>query len=209
MKLLNFTIIKLTICLVIGILLAHFLTLNFDLVLYITIGLVIVIGAYWLILKSKINRSPFFGILAYLCMLGVGITSYNLQDETLRPQHYSNLNSSENYNAIVFQIEERLKPDAYNDKYIVAIKSFNNEKAIGHLLINIKRDSIPKPFNVDDVYFTSTELNVIQKPLNPHQFDYSKYLEMTASLSSALSKFWHYFTTYQIQNLQFMVMQMH
>ena len=178
MKLLNFTIIKLTIFLVVGILLAHFLRLNFLTVLYITIGLVVLLGAYWLVLKSKINRSPLFGILAYLCMLGIGITSYNLQDETLRPQHYTHLNSSKIYNTIVFQIEERLKPDVYNDKYIVAIKSFNDEVATGHLLINIKRDSILNRFNVDDVFFTSTELKPIQKPLNPHQFDYSEYLEL-------------------------------
>lgn len=178
MKLLNFTIIKLTICLVIGILLAHFLKLNFHTVLYVTIGLVFLIGIYWLVVKSKIHRSPLFGCLAYLCMIGVGITTYNLQNETLRPQHYTHHNSSKNFNAIVFQVEERLKPDAYNDKYIVAIKSFNDKEATGHLLINIKRDSLSKPLNVDDVLFTSTDLKTIQKPLNPYQFDYSKYLEL-------------------------------
>lgn len=178
MKLLNFTIIKLTISLVIGILLAHFLKLNFQTVLYVTIGLVALIGIYWLVVKSKIYRSPFFGILTYLCMVGIGITTYNLQDETLRPQHYTHLNSNEYFNAILFKVEERLKPDTYNDKYIVSIKSFNEEKAIGHLLINIKRDSLSKKLNVDDVFFTSTELKTIQKPLNPYQFDYSKYLEL-------------------------------
>ncbi|MBF8148556.1 ComEC family competence protein [Winogradskyella sp. F6397] len=178
MKLLNFTIIKLTICLVLGILLAHYLKLDFHVVLCLTIALVFALGVYWLILRSKINRAPYFGILACCCMIGVGMTSYNIQDEKLRPHHYTHLNASENYNSIVFQIEERLKPDAYNDKYIVAITSFNDKEAIGRLLINIKRDSISKPIYVDDIFFTSSELKVIQKPLNPHQFDYGKYLEM-------------------------------
>ena len=178
MKLLNFTIIKLTICLVIGILLAHFAKLSFQSILYITIGLVISTGIYWLILRSKINKSPLFGILACFCMIGIGMTSYNIQNETLRPQHYSNQNHLENQNVIIFQIEKRLKPDAYNDKYIVGIKSFNNKEATGHLLINVRRDSVANLFNVDDVLFTSTELKVIQKPLNPYQFDYSKYLEL-------------------------------
>ena len=157
---------------------AHFLKLDFHTVLYTTIGLVFLIGIYWLVVKSKIHRSPFFGCLAYFCMIGVGTTTYNLQDETLSPQHYTHYNSSEKFNAIVFQVEERLKPDVYNDKYIVAIKSFNDEEATGHLLINIKRDSLSKRFNVDDVLFTSTDLKTIQKPLNPYQFDYSKYLEL-------------------------------
>ena len=178
MKLLNFTIIKLTICLVIGILLAHFAKLSFQSILYITIGLVISAGIYWLILRSKINKSPLFGILACFCMIGIGMTSYNIQNETLRPQYYSNQNHLENQNVIIFQIEKRLKPDAYNDKYIVGIKSFNNKEATGHLLINVRRDSVANLFNVDDVLFTSAELKVIQKPLNPYQFDYSKYLEL-------------------------------
>ncbi|MBC3845213.1 ComEC/Rec2 family competence protein [Winogradskyella echinorum] len=112
-----------------------------------------------------------------MSMICIGITSYNLQDEKLRTIHYSHLRA-ENSNAIVFKIKERLKPDLYNNKYIVSVKSFNNEKATGQLLINIKRDSLTKSFNVDDVLFTSTALKGIQKPLNPHQFDYSKYLEL-------------------------------
>ncbi|RED46961.1 competence protein ComEC [Winogradskyella eximia] len=163
---------------VIGILSAHFAKLSFQSILYITIGLVISAGIYWLILRSKINKSPLFGILACFCMIGIGMTSYNIQNETLRPQHYSNQNHLENQNVIIFQIEKRLKPDAYNDKYIVGIKSFNNKEATGHLLINVRRDSVANLFNVDDVLFTSTELKVIQKPLNPYQFDYSKYLEL-------------------------------
>ncbi|WP_458628812.1 ComEC/Rec2 family competence protein [Winogradskyella sp. PC D3.3] len=178
MKLLNFTIIKLTIYLVIGILLAHYLKPNVHLVLYVSMGLVILLGAYGLSIKSKITHSPYFGILAFFCMIGVGITTYNLQDEPLRLKHYTHLNTSNNINAFIFKIEERLKPDAYNDKYIATIKAFNNEDAIGHLLINIRRDSTSQPFYVDDVLFTSSELKAIQKPLNPYQFDYSRYLEL-------------------------------
>ncbi|WP_340154231.1 ComEC/Rec2 family competence protein [uncultured Winogradskyella sp.] len=178
MKLLNFTFIKLTFCLVVGIILAHYLKLNFYIVLYSTLVLVSIVGIYSFLLKSKIYRSPLFGILAFLSMVGVGIISYQLQDETQRPNHYTNLDTSKNYNTIVFQIEERLKRDSYNDKYIVSVKSINNQKALGHLLINIKQDSLSKPYNIDDVFLVLSELKVIQKPLNPFQFDYSQYLEL-------------------------------
>ncbi|WP_317162734.1 ComEC/Rec2 family competence protein [Winogradskyella endarachnes] len=147
-------------------------------VLYSTVLLVIGIGVYWFLLKSKINRSPLFGTMTFTSMIGIGIIAYQLQDETQRQHHYSNLNTSKTYNEIVFQIKERLKSDIYNDKYIASIKSFNNEEAIGHLLINIKRDSLSKTLNIDDVIFTSTEFKVIQKPLNPFQFDYSAYLKL-------------------------------
>ncbi|WP_299119887.1 ComEC/Rec2 family competence protein [uncultured Winogradskyella sp.] len=178
MKLLNFTIIKLTICLVIGIVLAHYVNISFDIILYSTIVLVIVLGLYWLLLKTKIDRLPFFGLLACLCMIGVGMSSYGIQNEKLQSYHYTNLNPSENYNSISFKIRERLKPDAYNDKYIVSVNSFNNKSASGKLLINIRKDSLNQSLAVDDYLFTSTQLQAIQKPLNPHQFDYSKYLEL-------------------------------
>lgn len=178
MKLLNFTLIKLTICLVIGIVLAHLVFIDFKIILFITIGLSILLSFYWLVLRSKIDKSPYFACLTYLCMIGVGITSYTMQNEKLQTNHYTNLKLLEDFNSITFKIDERLKPDSYNDKYIVTVKSFDNKPATGKLLINIRNESLTKPLAVDDILFTSTQLQEIQKPLNPHQFDYSKYLEL-------------------------------
>ncbi|NRD19362.1 ComEC family competence protein [Winogradskyella eckloniae] len=178
MKLLNFAFIKLTFCLVLGIILAHHLRPNFFIAFYSTIGLVILVGVYYLILKSKINRSPLFGSLVFLSTIGIGMTAYQLQDDTLRPQHYSHLNLAQHQSDVVFKIEEQLKSDVYNDKYIVGIHSINHTKTSGRLLINIKRDSLLTPFNVDDVLFASATLQAIQKPLNPFQFDYSNYLKL-------------------------------
>ncbi|GGW53585.1 competence protein ComEC [Winogradskyella epiphytica] len=178
MQLLNFTIIKLTICLVVGILLAHYLNLDFQTVVLITIGVVILLGIYWLTIKSKISRSPVFGCLAFLALAGIGMTSYYIQDEKLRPNHYTNLNPSDSLSVLTLQIRERLKPDAYNDKYIAKIIAFNKEQATGQVLVNFRHDSGLKHYNVDDIIFTSTELQEVQQPLNPHQFDYRSYLEL-------------------------------
>jgi len=179
MKLLNFTIIKLTLCLILGIVIAHYFKIEFYTVLYSTIGLALCVGVYWLVLKSKISRTSYFGLLVYICMIGVGATAYNIQDETLQEQHYTNLNTSEALSkSVTFKVRERLKPDLYNDKYIVSLISYHEEKASGKLLINIKRDSLTKGLAVDDVFFTSALLRKVQKPLNPYQFDYNNYLKL-------------------------------
>lgn len=177
MKLLNFNIIKLTIFLVIGIVLAHNVHTDFQIILYTTLGLVVLLSVYWIFLRNKINRGSLFGMLTYLCMIGIGIISYSIQNEKLQPHHYNNL-KSEGFNAIIFKIEERLKPDNYNTKYIVSINSFNAHTASGKLLINIQNDSLNPMLSVDDLLFTSSKLQGIQRPLNPHQFDYSSYLEL-------------------------------
>jgi len=179
MKLLNFTIIKLTSCLAIGILIAHYFEVDFNLVLFSTIVLTLSVAIYWLFLKSKFNKSVYFGILAYLSMFGIGALAYTIQDETLQANHYTNLSNSENtFDSVTFQIKERLKPDTYNNKYIVSVSKFNAKKASGKLLVNIQIDSLTTILDVDDVFFTSASLQKIQNPLNPHQFDYSKYLEL-------------------------------
>ncbi|WP_282041263.1 ComEC/Rec2 family competence protein [Winogradskyella flava] len=178
MKLLNFTIFKLTICLIIGIVLAHYIELDFSLTLYSTILLIILLGIYWLIIRQKINRSPYFALLAYLCMTSIGLNAYNIQNEKLQPDHYSNLTQNETHNTLILKVKERLKPDAYNDKYIMSVLSFNEKVSSGKVLVNLKRDSLTESLDVDSILFTSAELENIQQPLNPHQFDYSKYLEL-------------------------------
>ncbi len=163
---------------VIGIVLARYATIDFRSLLYLTIGVFFLLSMYWFLLKSKIDRLPFFGLLSYICMIGVGMLTYTIHDEKLRPLHYTNINPFEDYNSIVFKIEERLKPDSYNEKYIVSIQTLNKENASGSLLINIKKDSSNIDFNVDAVFSVYAEFQEIQKPLNPHQFDYSSYLAL-------------------------------
>ncbi|WP_339627126.1 ComEC/Rec2 family competence protein [uncultured Winogradskyella sp.] len=178
MKLLNFTLIKLTICLVTGITLAHFAKLSVTLIAYTTIALTTLLSIYWFVLKSKIDRLPHFASLSYVCMIGIGAFSYTIQNEKLQPNHYTNLSVFKTDNTLTFKIKERLKSDNYNNKYIVSVIAFNSETASGQLLINIKKDSLDKVLSVDDVLVTSAQLQKIQQPLNPHQFNYSKYLEL-------------------------------
>ncbi len=178
MKLLNFTIIKLTLCLVIGIILGHYFRFDFHLSTLLSIGLIISSSVYWCFLRGKIIDSTFFAILGYASMTSLGINAYNIQNERLDTNHYTNFQIESNLNDIVFKIEERLKPDLYNDKYIGQIQSINNSAANGRILINIKRDSIASHLPIDAVLLAKSEFKAIQKPLNPHQFDYSEYLEL-------------------------------
>ncbi|RCT54025.1 ComEC/Rec2 family competence protein [Winogradskyella sp. KYW1333] len=178
MNLLNFNIIKLTFCLILGIVLAHYLKLNQNLILLTTTVLLVAIGIILLILKNKIDRLPFFGALTYLCMIGIGINAYNLQDQKTKTSHYSHKILEDKNNIFIFKVVGRLKSDAYNDKYIVKIKSINNQESSGKILINIKHDSLKSTLGIDDIVFASTIVNDIQKPLNPYQFDYRKYLEL-------------------------------
>ncbi len=176
MKLLNFTVIKLTLCLVTGILVAHYFRLDTDLIIYISIGLTLSLLVYNFLISKLIYSPITFGILSYCCMLSLGMTSYHIQDEKRHPSHYSHLELSDSPETLIFQIKARLKPDRYNDKYIVSLKSVNTHKVTGQLLLNIRRDTLIKPINVDDVFATQARLQNTASPKNPYQFDYGKYL---------------------------------
>ncbi len=176
MKLLNFTVIKLTLCLVTGILVAHYFTLDTNLIIYISIGLTLSLLVYNFLISKLIYSPITFGILSYCCMLSLGMTSYHIQDEKRHPSHYSHLELSDSPETLIFQIKARLKPDRYNDKYIVSLKSVNTYKVTGQLLLNIRRDTLIKPINVDDVFATQARLQNTASPKNPYQFDYGKYL---------------------------------
>lgn len=161
-----------------GILLTHYFEIDFHLVLLITISLVIFIGIYWLFLKSKKDRLPFFAILTYLCVISIGMTAYQIQNEKLLHHHYTKSDLKNITSEFILRIEERLKPDLYNDKYFASVNSINGETKSGRLLINIRKDSLIRPLSVDDIIIASSEIKDIQTPLNPHQFDYSDYLEL-------------------------------
>ena len=176
MKLLKFPIIKLTVFLFIGIVISHYLKLSLNFILVFITLFVISLGLFWIVLRSKIVNHSFFDILSFVCFIGIGMLSYTIQDEKLSSNHYLNIDKIHQTYEITLQIEERLKPDNYNDKYIASVKSINNNKSSGRLLINVKPDSLSKPFSVDDIILTSAKLTDIQKPLNPYQFDYSDHI---------------------------------
>jgi len=178
MTLLNFTMLRLAPCLIIGIVIAHHTQLNDVIVRYTTIGLIAITSIYWFILRQTINRKVFFPMLVYLSMVAIGIHAYSIHDEKLQPLHYTNSTLDEGPYPITFKIKERLKPDSYNDKYIASIASVNQVSVSGKVLVNVNRDSAPQVFPVDALIHTVAKLQDIQKPLNPYQFDYSSYLEL-------------------------------
>ena len=116
MKLLSFIVVNLTICLAIGIALGRYLNLDFEISLLITLTLLITIGLYWFLLRRKVSKQPLFGLLVYVAMLCIGINAYQIKNEKLRPQHYTNIDLKESYENFTLKIKERLKPDLYNEK---------------------------------------------------------------------------------------------
>ncbi|MFB9051489.1 ComEC/Rec2 family competence protein [Formosa undariae] len=125
------------------------------------------------------NRSHFkpsigFGIITFLLTVSIGISSIHLYNQSLQPTHYSHVKAAVEH--ITFKISDILKSNTYYDKYKIQILSINNQNVTGTALLNVQRDTLQNPLNIDAVYSTSDGLKDIRSPLNPNQFDYKSYL---------------------------------
>ncbi|WP_100610072.1 ComEC/Rec2 family competence protein [Confluentibacter lentus] len=178
MKLLNFTIIKLTICLITGILIGYFFDWPLTRTLYITSVLLIFLSFSFLIAKKQFLKTIWFGLFAFLTIIFIGILTINVHDEKNFSNHYTHFNSeNDSLKTITFRVKEVLKSNAYYDKYIIEILEIDNLSVRGKLLLNLQKDSIQIPLKVDDILITKTVLKDIDPPLNPNQFDYKKFLD--------------------------------
>jgi competence protein ComEC len=75
------------------------------------------------------------------------------------------------------KVTEVLKSDVYNHKFISEVQFSDRRRSSGKVLVNVKKDSLIETYTLDDILLVSSEIKLLPKPLNPYQFDYSKYLK--------------------------------
>ncbi|OYX27574.1 MAG: competence protein [Flavobacteriales bacterium 32-35-8] len=178
MKLFNFAIIKLTLCLISGILIGYFFEWPLTCTLYIISGLIIFLSISFIIAKKQFLKTIWFGLFAFLTMIFIGILAVNVHDEKNFKNHYTHFNfENDSLKTITFRVKEVLKSNAYYDKYIINILEIDDLSVRGKSLLNLQKDSSQAPLKVDDILVTKTVLKDIAPPLNPNQFDYKKFLE--------------------------------
>ena len=179
MKLLNFALIKITLCLIIGILFAHYFNFPIGYIFPITLTGILGLFALLLVEKGHLVKTFGFGMLTFLTFTGIGILTYQLHDQKEFKQHYLQYidPSKAPIETITFRIREVLKPGVNYEKYIIDLIKVNNQTVIGKTLLNIKKDSLSIRFEVDKVLVTSTSFTDLNPPINPNQFDYKAYLE--------------------------------
>ncbi len=179
MKLLNFAILKLTLCLSVGILFAHFVSISLNDSLSLTIVFFAVLTFVFFVSKNQIKKTIWFGCIAFTTTISLGVLVYNLHNQQNHKHHYSNCISSEvdTENMITFRIREKLKPGNFYNKYIIDILKVNDKTVSGKSLLNVHIDSTQPVYKIDEILMTSAPFKSLIHPLNPNQFDYKNYLE--------------------------------
>ena len=178
MKFINFLIVKFSLFLTAGILVAHFLLAPsfhyFQALAVIVITLIIT----WFFSRKQLFQNSFFGVITFVSFFLLGIVSYQIHLPELKTNHFTKIITPNSERGLFqLKITSILKTDLYNSKYLAKIVAINYEKRSGDILLNIKKDSLVSLLTIDDVILISSKLYPINKPLNPYQFDYAKYMK--------------------------------
>ena len=173
MKLLNFLIIKLTICLVIGILIGYYFPISWSAVSKVVFGGVLLLSFVLFMVDAKVNQTPFFGILTCSLVVAIGVLSITFHTHKNQVKHYSNQLDDEPTEELQISIYKKLKPNSFYNKFLAKVVDINSYKVNGIILVSV--DSTVQ-VAIDDVFHVICKLQEIKKPLNPHQFDFKKYM---------------------------------
>ncbi|MDP5061693.1 MAG: ComEC family competence protein [Maribacter sp.] len=174
MKLLAFIPIRLTLLLILGILIGYFFSFNLLYILLFTTFLFLLLAGIFFFEKN--TKSILFGTIAALTFVSLGIYSYTAARPINYSSHYSNRQNTKN-ELWTLKIKEVLKPNQFSTRYFASVKSIGNKQVSGTILLTIPIDSAKLNLAIDDEFVTYTEAKAISPPLNPHQFNYKKYLE--------------------------------
>ena len=177
MPFVNYLVIRFSILTSLGIVAAHYATPESALPLKIPIMLFGLLFILWISARNQLHQNIFFGLISYLTFFAIGYSNYQSRLPAFQLKHYSNIFSETASNMLQLKITDVLKPGNYNQKYIATVKAVNAVSATGSILVMIQKDTNTNKLKIDDQFLISTSLKSIPKPLNPGQFNYSKYME--------------------------------
>ncbi|RIV36251.1 DUF4131 domain-containing protein [Flagellimonas lutimaris] len=165
MRQLNFVSVKLTLCVILGIVIGFYFEVAPFLPL---ITMLVLLPVVYLVSKKQQRKGfPYFEVLTSFITICLNISM---------PNHHTkqDLNQEKVWQ---LKVNEVLKPNTYSHRYITQIIAGDNEMASGKLLFSLSVDSTLKELQVDDEFLIYAKPDGIRPPLNLYQFDYRSYLE--------------------------------
>ncbi|MFH4967665.1 ComEC/Rec2 family competence protein [Gaetbulibacter sp. M240] len=178
MRLLNLTLIKLTVGLIIGILIGYYFHIPVVWSLGITLVSLVFLGYFLLKSKRQFIQKPWFGLIAMLSIVLTGILTTGSHDALQKNTHFTkHITHEDSLQTITLKIKEVLKPSRYYDKYIAEVVLIDSISVTGKTLINLQKDSIENQLDVDAIIVVRNSFQALKPPINPNQFDYKAYLE--------------------------------
>ena len=176
MKVLDFPLTKITIWFLFGILFCYYCKPSLDIAISVFIVAIILFTILYFLIKRNKRFTTFFGINTYFISFVIGILTLLLHTNSLQKSNYIHCKKAfETPQIITFTLREKLKSNAYNDRFTAIINTINRKNYSGKIIVNIQKDSL-KNLIIGNVIKVKTVLQQNSSNKNPNQFDYGKYL---------------------------------
>ncbi|WP_432672781.1 ComEC/Rec2 family competence protein [Flavobacterium sp. SM2513] len=180
MKVLQYPLTQITFLFVFGIVLNRYLNLEFN------IGLLFLVGSFSLFLiafllnfRSKSGRFlkifTVFSLVVSFCLGNFTAIAHQATND--KTHYFHTFNETDEAVSMKLVLIERWKPTLKNNRFVAKIYTINDKPASGKILLNFRKDSTAKDFNIGMKVAVHAKLFPIQKPLNPDQFDYGSFLK--------------------------------
>jgi len=177
MKVLKFPLARICIWFILGLLAAYYLSPSPLFVLILLGVLLIFFGISYYFSNKNLEQKRYFGILTYSIFFLIGVSTQSLHNKRFSENHYANKLVTEKNYFVGITFIEKLKSGTFNERYVAEITSLDSLKTKSKILFNIKKDSLNQKLEIGSKLLYYGEIHYHQKPHNPNQFDYGKYLE--------------------------------
>lgn len=141
---------------------------NYGIVISACILIFLSLTAYWQ------RKTLFFVFITWITFFLTGMILVYENDATNHTNYFEK--HLKNTSKVILAIDKVLKPGNYHHKYVADVVQVDSNKTIGHVLLNIEKDSTPLLFHTGDLVFLKNKFQDIKSSLNPHQFNYKNYL---------------------------------
>ncbi len=175
MKFETFPLINKTIALIVGILLGTFFSIPMEMLLFLFVVTMVLLGIVGFFYHKKSVNPVFFQLLSLFVFLQLGTFVLFAHQDKNQNKHYSHF-LVENDAEILIEISDVLKKNQYNQQYFAKIKSLNKQEVLGTILVKTNvSDSLP-PFEIGQIILCKTTIADLPRQKNPNQFEYANYL---------------------------------
>jgi competence protein ComEC len=178
MKVLQFPLARITFGFIIGILFPYYLKPEPKIVFVLLFISVITFIFFYFLSKKKHTKNTYFGISTYVLSFFIGATTLIVHTDYFQKSNYIHYEAIfEKPHLVTVTLREKLKNSNFNDRYVAIVNRINQTESSGKILLNIRKDSLNRPFEIGTQLRIKGTLYKNSPPNNPNQFDYSKYLE--------------------------------
>ena len=177
MKILQFPLTRVTFAFILGIIVYQKTQPGLSFILgSIGIGL-ISMTAFHLKGQRKTSGKFIFGILILSISFFIGLATAAFHNERLHPNHYLHHTAKETAHKTTLQIHEKLKSTSKNIRFTANVIKIDNHESSGKIILNIKQPNRIHDLPIGSQITLNGTIYRNKNTLNPHQFDYGRYLE--------------------------------